>query len=78
MHTDILINLYIIFSFDFGDDEVQPLAYDSEGKPLNCGDLITVNEDNGNLFINQLLVIFLNICRFETNLCFLMLVVINL
>ncbi|VVC31959.1 Nucleolar protein 14 [Cinara cedri] len=32
--------------FDFGDDEIQPLAYDSEGKPLNCGDLVPVNEDN--------------------------------
>lgn len=35
-----------MFRFDFGDDDVQPLAYDSEGKPLNCGDLIAVNEEN--------------------------------
>jgi len=37
-----------MFSFDFGDKEIQPLAYNSEGKPLNCGDLIAVNENNGN------------------------------
>lgn len=38
-----------IFSFDFGDDGIQPLAYDSEGKPLNCGDLTSVSEEhNGN------------------------------
>lgn len=38
--------------FDFGDDDVQPLAYDSEGKPLNCGDLIAVNEETNGL-INE-------------------------
>lgn len=39
-----------IFSFDFGDDGIQPLAYGSEGKPLNCGDLASVSkeEHNGN------------------------------
>lgn len=43
---------WYIFSFDFGNDEIQPLAYDSEGKPLNCGDLIPViEEENGILFI---------------------------
>ncbi|XP_050534140.1 nucleolar protein 14 [Daktulosphaira vitifoliae] len=31
--------------FDFGDDDVQPLAYNAEGKPLNCGDLVPVNND---------------------------------
>ncbi|XP_050435803.1 nucleolar protein 14 [Adelges cooleyi] len=31
--------------FDFGDDDVKPLAYNSEGKPLNCGDLISVNNE---------------------------------
>lgn len=44
------INKFLIFSFDFGDDDVKPLAYDSEGKPLNCGELVTVNEEtNGNV-----------------------------
>jgi len=41
-----------MFSFDFGDDEIQPLAYNSEGKPLNS-DLISVNEEqNGNMYSN--------------------------
>ncbi|KAF0762760.1 nucleolar protein 14 isoform X1 [Aphis craccivora] len=34
--------------FDFGDDEIQPLAYNSEGKPLNS-DLISVNEEQNDL-----------------------------
>jgi len=38
-----------MFRFDFGDDEIQPLAYNSEGKPLNT-DLISVNEEqNGKI-----------------------------
>lgn len=41
-----------MFSFDFGDDEIQPLAYNSDGKPLNT-DLISVNEEqNGNIYLN--------------------------
>lgn len=47
--TIIIEIKYLIFSFDFGDDDVKPLAYNSEGKPLNCGELVTVNEEtNGN------------------------------
>lgn len=55
MSVDIIIIIiiemkFLIFSFDFGDDDVKPLAYNSEGKPLNCGELVTVNEgDDGNV-----------------------------
>lgn len=49
------MNTLRIVRFDFGDDEIKPLAYDSEGKPLNCGDLIPVNEENnGNIPIQNL------------------------
>jgi len=42
----------LIFSFDFGDDEIQPLAYNSEGKPLNT-DLISANEEqNGDIYLH--------------------------
>ncbi|KAL4141856.1 hypothetical protein QTP88_004412 [Uroleucon formosanum] len=34
--------------FDFGDDEIQPLAYNSEGKPLNT-DLSSANEEENGL-----------------------------
>lgn len=41
-----------MFSFDFGDDEIQPLAYNSEGKPLNT-DLISANEEeNGDIYLH--------------------------
>lgn len=51
-HFEVIILIEIfIFSFDFGDDEIKPLAYDLEGKPLNCGDLIAVNDENdGNIY----------------------------
>jgi len=42
----------LMFSFDFGDDEIQPLAYNSEGKPLNT-DLISINEEqNGDIYLH--------------------------
>jgi len=41
-----------LFRFDFGEDDILPLAYNSEGKPLNT-DLISVNEEeNGKIYLH--------------------------
>lgn len=69
IHTIIIIieMKYLIFSFDFGDDDIKPLAYDSEGKPLNCGELVTVNEDKNGNVNSYLLIIYKYFYNFQYN-----------